>query len=185
MRPGRRHLLLAFVGLLGLNAAVFAAHTLPRTMQERSARSRAAVVRAEVERERLRTAALRERVEAARSNASDRERFYREVVGERRSSLHTILREMEITAAELGLRLEQTIDEQKVEGAPLDRFVIRMPVTGTYRQLVSFLERLEQSGHFLTVDQIQLRDKGGEKAAKLDVVVSAYFRREDGEARGR
>jgi hypothetical protein len=52
-------------------------------------------------------------------------------------------------------------------------------VTGTYRQLGSFLAALEQSPHFLTVDQVSIRQKEG-SVADLAIVLSAYFRGDEG-----
>ena len=53
LRPaGRRRLLVPVLVLLGLNVAVFAAYTLPRTLQVRRATSRTVQARAEVEKER-------------------------------------------------------------------------------------------------------------------------------------
>jgi hypothetical protein len=54
-----------------------------------------------------------------------------------------------------------------------------MPVTGNYRQLGAFLGALERSPHFLTVDQVAIRQKEG-STADMAVVLSAYFRGEEG-----
>jgi hypothetical protein len=177
----RRRLLVPFLVLLGLNLAVFAAYTLPRRMQEKNIASRAIVLREEVERERRATAELRRRAETVESNNRDVARFYREIVGGRRLGLLPVLEELEAVAARLGLEApRRSYAPKEVKGvAGLSRFQVMMPVTGNYRQLGAFLGALERSPHFLTVDQVAIRQKEG-SVADLAIVLSAYFRGEEG-----
>jgi Tfp pilus assembly protein PilO len=177
----RRRLLVPFLVLAGLNAAVFLAYTLPRRLQEKNISQRAVVLREEVERERRAVAGLRRRAETLESNNRDLARFYREVVGGRRIGLLPVLEELEGLAGKFGLQSpRRAYAPKEVTGvAGLSRFTITMPVTGTYRQLGAFLGALEQSPHFLTVDQVKLRQKEG-SMADLAIVVSAYFRGEEG-----
>jgi Tfp pilus assembly protein PilO len=53
---------------------------------------------------------------------------------------------------------------------------MKMNVSGTYHELAAFLDRLERSSYFVTVDQIQIgkRERGGE--AGLDIALSAFYR---------
>jgi Tfp pilus assembly protein PilO len=68
-------------------------------------------------------------------------------------------------------------DAAEVKGAPLDRFVISMPVSGTYRQLVAFVQRLEQAPYFLTLDEVQLSGAAAQGGrAELRLQLSCYFR---------
>ena len=91
------------------------------------------------------------------------------------------LEELEGTARSLGLDSpRKTYAPREVKGvAGLSRFEITMPVAGNYRQLGSFLGALERSPHFLTVDKVSLRQKEG-SMADLSIVLSAYFRGEEG-----
>lgn len=177
----RRRLLGPFLALLGLNVAVFLVYTLPRRLQERNVASRIDALKAEVERERATATALEHWTGALRSNTADQERFYGERVGTR-AQLVPLLREIEHGARKLGLNTKQgaSYQAQEVKGYPLVRFSINMPLTGTYEQLASFLERLERSPQFLIVDQIQLNERRGEGGASADlsVALSAYFRKE-------
>jgi Tfp pilus assembly protein PilO len=177
----RRRLLVPFLALAGLNLAVFLVYTLPRRMQEKNIASRVVVLREEVERERRATAELRRRAETLESNNRDVARFYREVVGGRRIGLLPVLEELEGMANRLGLQSpRRNYAPKEVKGvAGLSRFQVTMPVTGNYRQLGSFLGALERSPHFLTVDKVSLRQKEG-SVADLSVVLSAYFRGEEG-----
>jgi len=177
----RRRLLVPVLVLAGLNLAVFLAYTLPRRMQEKNIASRVVVLREEVERERRATAELRRRAETLESNNRDVARFYREIVGGRRIGLLPVLEELEALAVRLGLQSpRRNYAPKEVKGvAGLNRFQVTMPVTGSYRQLGSFLAALEQSRHFLTVDKVSLRQKEG-RVADLDIVLSAYFRGDEG-----
>jgi len=177
----RRRLLVPFLVLAGLNLAVLLVYTLPRRMQEKNIASRVVVLREDVDRERRATADLRRRAETLESNNRDLARFYREVVGGRRVGLLPILEELEGTARSLGLDSpRRSYAPREVKGvAGLSRFEITMPVAGNYRQLGSFLGALERSPHFLTVDKVSLRQKEG-SVADLSIVLSAYFRGEEG-----
>jgi Tfp pilus assembly protein PilO len=172
-----RRMLVPFAVLVGLNALVFGLYTLPRSVQERSLSSRVETLRADVERERKAVADRRDRVDAVRSNTGDTERFYRQVVFGREESLASSLEELDHVAGSLGLKPgPRTFDQEEVDGAPLVRFVVTMPVSGSYRELTSFLDRLERSPRFLTVDSIRLREKKEEGVVDLNVVISTYFR---------
>ena len=59
----------------------------------------------------------------------------------------------------------------------LARFRITMPISGSYRQIVSFLQRIEALPHFVTVDSISLREDSaaGGRSTNLNVVLSVYF----------
>jgi type II secretion system (T2SS) protein M len=170
-----------FLVLLGLNVAVFCAYTLPRRMKEKNIASRVVVLREDVERERRTTAELRRRAETLQSNNRDVARFYREVVGGRRIGLLPVLEELEAVAARLGIESpRRNYSPKEVKGvAGLSRFQVMMPVSGTYRQLGAFLGALERSPHFLTVDEVTIRQKEG-SVASLAITLSAYFRGEEG-----
>jgi Tfp pilus assembly protein PilO len=180
---GQRRAALVVAGVLLGNAVVFGAYTFPQRLRQRTVAERLKTLRSEVDRERRQARERREEVEAVRANAEDVHRFYSDVLASRRTSLHALLTSMEREASGLGLRLDQKIDEAKVQGAPLERYTIRVSVTGTYRQLVSFLERLERSQQFVTIDQVQIAERGAAKQATLDILISAYFKREEDNGR--
>jgi Tfp pilus assembly protein PilO len=180
---GRRKLLVPVLVLLGLNLAVFAVYTLPRTLQVRRATSRTAQARADVEKERKDVAELRGRADALKANAADAERFYNDV--DARASLLAVLEDVESLAREPGLKPgNRTFAAADVPDPRLSRIKVNLPLAGSYSQLVGFLERVERSQHFLTVDRIALSG-GDEGTASLQVELSAYFRGGDGRAVGK
>lgn len=182
-----RRLRVPLLVLLGLNAAVFLVYTLPRTVRERTLASRLVTLRADVEREGRFTAALRKQAETVRSNTRDMERFYRQVVGNQDEDLLKSVEDLEKIASNLGLKPQRrSFKAEELKGVPLVRLVVSMPVSGTYRQLVSFLDRIERSPRFVIVDKVQLQERGqaGSDEADLRIVLSCYFRSETGASRG-
>lgn len=179
MRRGWRRLRTGVLVCLVLNLAVLFAFTLPRAAAGRSLASRATTLREEIAREQKRADLVQRRNEVIAGNTADRARFYAELVGDRKVQLVPLLQELRQAASDLGLRMErQSYSLDPLEGVPITRFEIRLPLTGTYAQLGSFLDRLERSPRFLTVDRVSLREVGQGGQAVLEVSVSAYFRQE-------
>lgn len=180
MSPRHRRLLAALLALAALNAVVYAAFTLPRTVQEERMAAERVQLQDEVARLSGEVADRRRYAQALEANAADTSRFHAQVVAPRAASLVPVLREIEGMAREGGLRPGPAgYKVEAVKGAALDRFVITMPVSGTYREVVSFIEQLERSPHFLTLDQVTVRGEaeGSESGgAQLDMVLSSYFR---------
>lgn len=67
---------------------------------------------------------------------------------------------------------------EPIKGVPITRVAIKIPLEGSYQNLVGFLEKVERGKRFLTVDKIALSqksdDRGGE--AHLLVELSAFFK---------
>lgn len=174
---GRKRAGIVVAAVTLLNVAVYGAYTLPRTLQQRSMTSRVETLRKELDLERRRVDALRNRAEVIRANERDLSRFYGSTVKLRSASLVPILRAVESLAAGQGVRVgAQSFRWDGVKGAGLERLLMTMPVSGSYRQLVGFIESLESSPDFLTLDQVQVRGTEGGQEAHLEMVVSCYFR---------
>lgn len=182
-RAGRRvslqsGLFYLWVALLVANLGLLGAFTVPRSLQERSLERRAEQLRRDVEAARERNQALKVRDELAVRNAADLTRFYRSVVGTREQTLLPALRELEALARELRIGVgQQTYSALPMRDGPLVRFSIKTPVNGSYQQVVAFLDRLERSELFLTIDEISLheRPQDGAGSADLTLMFSAYF----------
>lgn len=181
----RRRAWIGLGALTGLNAAVFFVYTVPKRLEERSLAARVASLRAEVARDRAAADRLHRRVEAVEVNTADTARFYKGLGA--RNELLAVLEELQRTPRELGLRVgHRSYQPDAVKGLPLTRYAITMPVTGSYRQLTAFLDRMERSPHFMTVDAVSLRKRAASGEADLDVTLSAYVRselRRSGDAR--
>ena len=179
MRPfWRRRLLVPALVLLAANAVTYFAYTLPRGERERTIAARAVVLRGEVARERTRVERVRQRARTIDANTSDVAQFYKSLG--RKESLLRIQEDIVGVARQLGLTLgSRAYGNEDVKGSDsLARFRITMPIAGTYRQVVSFLQRIEALPHFVTVDSISLREESGlgdARSTSLNVALSVYF----------
>jgi Tfp pilus assembly protein PilO len=162
--------------LAALNVAVYLAYTMPRSLKERSAAARASVLRGELERDRRVAASLRDRSDAMKTNRLDIDRFYARLGP--KGTLAQVRAEITTLARELGLKVGAlSYNTEAVKGGEgVVQMQMKMNVAGTYRELAAFLDRLERSTYFVTVDQIQIgkREQGAD--AGLDVTLSAFYR---------
>jgi Tfp pilus assembly protein PilO len=176
----RARLLPVFLVLLGLNLLAFAAWTLPRSLRQRNAAARAVAARAELARERERVKALRERAAAIRANRADLERFYATLAGsEQRDLLPTLTAIEQLVGAPGLVPASRTLAREEVEGAPLERVALTLPIAGSYAELVGFLRGVERQPRFLTVDRVSLR-ADAESGGALQVELSTYLREPPG-----
>jgi Tfp pilus assembly protein PilO len=177
----RRRLLVPALALLALNVVAYAAYTRPRAVRERDIAARAVVLREEVAVERARVARVRERARTISANAADVTRFYEAIGG--KGSVLAVQEDVVALGRQLGLAIgNRSYANDPVKGSRgLTRFRITMPVAGSYRQVATFLRRIEEMRHFVTVDQIALREDSGAagRATNLNVVLSVYFQDEE------
>jgi Tfp pilus assembly protein PilO len=173
----RRWLMWPALGLMVLNLGTLVAYTLPRRLQERTIVERARTLREEVERERKVNEGLRLQAQAVGANLRDMKRFLKQVVAGR-EGLSVVLEELEHTAQEQGLQPgRRAYHRNELDRLPLVRFEVTLPLSGSYKQLMGFLDALERSPRFVIVDKVSYKDKDG-GAPDLDVTLSAYFARD-------
>lgn len=168
----RRRFTVPLALLLGLNAVVFLAYSLPRMLQERSLAEQARALEADLARDKRALARLLEREAVVRANGQDLEAFYRDVLMDDAERVQ-VLKDLDSAASSTGNR---SYAKSVVKGTAAHRLAVTMPVQGSYERLVAFLHAIERSPHFVTVDRISLRER--EASAELMVEVSAYFRGE-------
>lgn len=179
MRPfWRRRLLVPALALLALNAGTYLAYTHPRSVRERDIAARAVTLRQEVAEERAVVEGVRQRARTIEANTADVKQFY-QALGPKESLLK-VQDDIVGVARQLGLTLgSRSYNNETIKGSDsLARFRITMPISGSYRQVVSFLQRIETLPHFVTVDSISLREEsaaGLGRSANLNVVLSVYF----------
>ncbi|PYQ43205.1 MAG: hypothetical protein DMF77_10695 [Acidobacteria bacterium] len=141
--------------VVALNVGVYLAYTMPRSLKERSAAARVSVLRGELERDRRVTAALRDRAETMKTNRTDADRFYARLGP--KDTLSQVRAEITAIARELGLKVGGlSYSPEGVKGGEgVAQLLMRMSVSGTYRELVAFLDRGE---------------------GDLDIALSAFYR---------
>lgn len=170
----RRWLMWPALILFVANVGAFLGYTLPRRLQERTLAERARALRDEVERERRVNDGLRLQVQAVGANMQDMRRFLKQIVAGR-EGLSVVLEELEQTAREQGLQPERrSYHREELDRLPLVRFQVTFPVKGSYSQLMSFLDALERSPRFVTVDKLSYQVKE-ESAPDMSIILSAYF----------
>lgn len=178
----RRRVFWVAILLAVANVAAYLAYTLPRSLQKKNVASRMDQLAVELGDDRARVAGLKARAEAIVANRKEARAFLGEQVERPGTSLVPILTEVESLAKQQGLSVgTQAFNREEVEGLPLEKFEINMPVTGTYDQISGLLVQLEHSSYFLTLDQISARQQGsgGEGGGiALNLLFSAYFRAE-------
>ena len=189
-RPSwRKTLLPVFIALGLVNVAAAAVYTIPRGLRQRGIAARAQALQLQVEQARQLVADLKRRADTVRENAAAEKRLLEELLSTRRAGLVPTLAEIEKLAAEPGLEAGgRSFSPEALKELPLLRLGVSVSLTGGYGQLVSFLGGLERSKHFITVDQVQLRERKGEDRdateGALSVHLSAWFRAEgDADAR--
>jgi len=183
----RARLLPLCLVLLGINAAAFLAYTLPRSIQERTLTARAGTLRQEVEKLRRLASDLQRNSDTVRTNTADTQRFFEKALQTRKTALLPTLEDIEKMVSEPGLKPgARNFKPEDIKGTPLTRVVVTLPLRGTYSQLVGFLEAVERSPRFLTVDRVSIVRASSDKAdqANLNVQMSAYFRADGGASHG-
>ncbi|HET9314525.1 MAG TPA: GspMb/PilO family protein [Vicinamibacteria bacterium] len=181
MSAKARRRVFALALLLGVaNVAAYVAYTWPRSLRKKNVASRIEQLKVELGNDRSRLAALQARAEAINANRAESRVFLEEKVAAPGTSLVPILREVESLAKQQGLSVgTQRFSRELVEGLPLEKFAIGMPVSGTYDQVTGLLVQLERSTHFLTLDEIaarQQQNQPGQESVALNLQFSAYFR---------
>jgi Tfp pilus assembly protein PilO len=183
----RRRLLPVAAAAAGLNLLVLVAFTAPRSWRLNRVASRAGSLREEVARERALTTAQKNRVLTAQNNTRDVERFYKQMVQRREESLLPTLQDIETMAHQPGLVAgKRGYTREALKGAPITRVAIRLPLEGSYQNLVGFLEKVERGKRFLTVDKIAISQNADERngEAHLLVELSAFFKESTVDADG-
>jgi Tfp pilus assembly protein PilO len=166
-RRWRDRLRIPLFALAALNVGVYLAYTMPRSLQARSAAAAGGVLRGELEKDRRVAAALRDRADAMKTNRADADRFYARLGP--KGTLAQVRAEITTLARELGLKVGGlSYNRGRVKGGEgVAQLQMKMNVTGTYHELAAFLDRLERSSYFVTVDQIQIgkRSEAGKPAS--------------------
>jgi Tfp pilus assembly protein PilO len=162
-----------------------AAYTVPRGLRQRGSAARAEGLRAQVEKARRTVMDLQRRADTVRANEAEEKRLLEAILPPRLTGLVPALAEIEKLAAEPGLEAGgRQFSPEPLRELPLLRLAVSVSLTGGYGQLVTFLHGLERSKQFITVEQVQLRERAGRDedspAGALSVQLSAWFRA-DGE----
>lgn len=176
----RRHLrswlppLLVFlVALTGLLVYRLALASEARAGGRQIERREAEVLRLTQDRER--TEGL---VEQLRSNQQSIERFRREQLATEAERLTLVIAEVKELARRAGVEPSSIrYPQERVGEVSLTRRLIRFSVDGDYAGLRRFINFLELSDQFLTLEEVSLTGRSGESSAlRIGLTVSTIFR---------
>ncbi len=106
------------------------------------------------------------------------EHLNRDVFGSLEQRLTRILREVETATRAAGLRPARfSYDAKEDEKSGLTRFGVRFSVEGTFRQIETLLESLQESEEFLIVDRLSLSGEKGNRSTslKISIHVATYL----------
>jgi Tfp pilus assembly protein PilO len=184
----RRSYALPFLVLFALNLIGFFGFTLWRSIQERSMAARGLHLREVISAKREEIAAIRRQTDVVKADVQQTGEFYTDVVHPCIESRADILERLGVLAAQLGVQAPRVgASEEDVKGAPLKRMNITMPLTGTYQQLGSILQKVEQSPDFLIVDGLQIRERRQDAGSSgdLDIKLATYCRTDSGPSKSR
>jgi hypothetical protein len=171
-------------GVALANLILSLAYTLPQSYAQRRVSEVQSALREQVARERSMVQAWQRWQVVLSQNRADAARVYSDRLRPRSAALPYLQERLFLLAQESGMQPKQRSWARKgVPGASrLQRLTTTMPLAGSYRQLVTFLERVETDREFLVVDQLQLARQSNSES-ELSVSLSAYYRTEQEGAR--
>ncbi len=170
----RRALLAPLAVLVALNLAVWLGYTLPRSVEHQRVSERVAELGRLVEEQRLRTQALTSLAESISSSERDSEHFFGEVVCPTEAAFLDQIEDLERAVLSSGLRPDRrTIRREELHELGLARYLVSLPASGSYRQLVDLIDEIERSAAFVILEAIRLTstDPG---SANMQVELSTY-----------
>lgn len=146
----------------------------PEQLHERMARLQAEVRRKEQMLSRLR--ALAATVEQARSET---DRFLQEYFLDRRTAYSTIVGELTSLAEQAGVRPKgDSYVTELVEGSDtLEMLVVTAHYEGTYADLVQFVNLIDRSPRFLTIDSLQAAPQQASGTLNISLKLNAFVRK--------
>jgi hypothetical protein len=125
-------------------------------------------------------------VARARSTRAAIDELYGKRMGEEAARLTAVMLEVKHLARQAGLGGMEAINyiDQPVQGLPLVRKSITFAADGTYDDLRAFINLLELSPSFLSLDEIRVEDPGAGGRLRMQVRLSTLFVNPDAELGG-
>jgi hypothetical protein len=166
----KRRFYLSLAGLALVNLVIYGAVTYRlATKQERLTRDQVTLT-SEIASRQGALAALQAEQERIARNDTVAAEFWSDVVKTRTPGLTEAVGEIDRLARQTGVTRGRTSYSQDLLEVGLQEVTVRMPLEGSYFNLVRFINLLERSARFFLVREIALRDsEGGELQLSCDV----------------
>lgn len=167
------------------NAVVYGAGTYRlATKQERLTREQSALTESVASRQEELTGLAAEIAQLANDDEAA-DRFWDEIVRERDPGLAEAIAEIDRLAGESRVSWNRTAFDYEDLDVGLIQVRARTPLSGSYFDLVGFINRLERSSRFFLVKRLGLRRSSGRNAVlALDCVVAFFLKANEADGAG-
>lgn len=166
------------------NAVAFSVYRLGYAGQVKSLEADLGEVQKQLQPLSLRRKTLENRLQRASAAAAAVRELYDERFSTRSRRMTSVMAEVKSLARRAGLNPRSiSYPEQAIEDYGLVKRSFVFPVEGTYIELRQFLNLLELSDSFLTLEAVTLSESGGDQGPELrmNLTISTLFSRETGE----
>ncbi|PYQ10535.1 MAG: hypothetical protein DMH00_10840 [Acidobacteria bacterium] len=160
-----------------INLTLYVALNLPRMHREAVEEGRVTSLTQDLSEVSRRVTLMKDLNQRFEGEKSKVDRFYQDVLGSKDARMIRIQREVRAIASSLGLDPETiAYDPELLDKVGLVRFGINVPLSGDYRNLRQFINKIEKSENFFIVDSVTLGGgKDGGALLDLEIHLSTYF----------
>jgi Tfp pilus assembly protein PilO len=162
---------------LGVNLAVAILVNLPRAGRASTLEESTQLFDGKLSERRTKVMAIRTEYERIMDGLRKLETFYEDVLSTKKERMTAVQREIRAIAARFHIKPEAIrYNRQFFESDQIVKFWAILPLTGSYENLRAFIDAVENSENFLTIESIGLSDsKEGGVILALDITLATFF----------
>jgi Tfp pilus assembly protein PilO len=167
-----------FLAILAIfNIVLYVTMNLPRLHRQAVEERRLAAVTQSLSEVSRRVGIMKELDQRFEGEQEKVKKFYGDILGTKDTRMIRIQREVRTIAASLNMDPETIAYQPEVlDKVGLMRFSVNVPLSGDYRNLRQFINKIEKSENFLIVDSVTLGgSKDGGALLDLNIHLSTYF----------
>ena len=167
-----------FLGILAvLNIVLYVTMNLPRLHRQAVEERRLATVTQSLSEVSRRVGTMKDLDQRFEGEQEKVKKFYGDVLGTKDVRMIRIQREVRAIATSLGMDPETiAYQPELLDKVGLIRFSVNVPLSGDYRNLRQFINKIEKSENFLIVDSVTLGgSKDGGALLDLNIHLSTFF----------
>ena len=145
----------------------------PQDLQRQLAQLRSDAQQRQANVERLRTL-----VQTVEKTHAEADQFLDKYFQDRRTASSTIVSELDKLAQEAGIKPEEhTVSSEPIEGSDtLEMMSIEGHYEGTYADLIQFVNLLDRSPRFLTIERLQARPQQSQGILNVSLKLNVFVR---------